>query len=36
MVVGNKTIVIKTAEDTVEDMIEAEKMNIRAEGVDLL
>ena len=25
MVVANKTIVIKTAEDTVEDMIEAEE-----------
>ena len=36
MVVGNKTIVIKTAEDTVEDMIEAEKDELRAEGVEFV
>ena len=34
MVVANKTIVIKTAEDTVEDMIEAEEEELKAEGVD--
>ena len=36
MVVGNKTIVIKTAEDTVEDMIKAEKDELRAEGVEFV
>ena len=36
MVVANKTIVIKTAEDTVEDMIEAEKDELRAEGVEFV
>lgn len=34
MVVGNKTIVIKTAEDTVKDMIEAEKDELKAEGIE--
>lgn len=34
MVVGNKIIVIKTAEDTVEDMIEAEKDELKAEGIE--
>ena len=36
MVVGNKTIVIKTAEDTIEDMIEAEKDELRAEGIEFV
>lgn len=34
IVVGNKTIVIKTAEDTVKDMIEAEKDELKAEGIE--
>ena len=36
MVVANKTIVIKTAEDTVEDMIEAEEEELKAEGVEFV
>lgn len=36
MVVGNKTIVIKTAENTVEDMIEAEEDELKAEGIEFV
>ena len=34
MVVGSKTIVIKTAEDTVKDMLEAESDELNAEGIE--
>ena len=34
MVVGSKTIVIKTAEDTVKDMLEAESDELKAEGIE--
>ena len=34
MVVGSKTIVIKTAEDTIKDMIEAESDELNAEGIE--
>ena len=34
MVVANKTIVIKTAEDTIKDMIKSENEELRAEGIE--
>lgn len=34
MVVANKTIVIKTAEKTIKDMIEAESEGLKAEGIE--
>ena len=34
MVVGSKTIVIKTAEDTVKDMLEAESEKLKAENIE--
>ena len=36
MVSGNKVIVIQTAEDTIEDMIMAEKDELKAEGVEFV